>query len=186
MRPLHAVVVGALGLALFAAGCGGAVPSSDGGPATLKLSSSSNGNFLIDGQGHTLYLFEKDESGESYCNGACASVWPPLETSSSPKATGGLDASALGMITRDNGDKQVTYHGHPLYYYAADASSPGKTKGEDVNQFGSTWYLVNAGGKPVETESSGESNSGSNKGGSNYGSNSGTTTGSNKNGGAWG
>ena len=189
MRPLYAVVVGALGLALVAAGCGGAVPSSDGGPASLKLSSSPTGNYLVDGQGHTVYLFEKDEGGESYCNGACASVWPPLETSASPRATGGLDSSALGTITRDNGDKQVTYHGHPLYYYAADASSPGKTKGEDLNQFGSTWYLVSSGGKPVEPESSGKSNSGSNSGsnnGSNYGSKSGTTTGSKTNGGAWG
>ena len=97
-------------------------------------------------------------------------MWPPLETSSSPQAVSGLDSSALGTITRDDGDKQVTYHGHPLYYYAADASSPGKTKGEDVDQFGSSWYLVNAGGKPVEPKSSGESNSGSNSG-----SNTGTT-----------
>ena len=163
MRPLYAVVVGALGLALVAAGCGGAVPSSDGGPATLKLSSSSNGNYLVDSQGHTVYLFEKDEDGESYCNGACAAVWPPLETSSSPRTTGGLDSSALGTITRDDGDKQVTYHGHPLYYYAADASSRGKTRGEDVDQFGSTWYLVNSGGKPMEPPSD-ESNGGSNTG----------------------
>jgi predicted lipoprotein with Yx(FWY)xxD motif len=176
MRPLHAVVVGALGLAFAAAGCAGAVPSSDGGPAMLKLSSSMHGNYLVDGQGHTLYLFEKDEPDESYCNGACASVWPPLETSTSPHATGGLDASALGTITRDNGDKQVTYHGHPLYYYAADASSPGKTKGEDVDQFGSSWYLVDAGGKKIEPESN-QSNSGSD-----YGSN----TSSKKKGGAWG
>lgn len=177
MRPLHAVVVGALGLALVAAGCGGAVPKSDGGPATLKLSSSANRTYLADGQGHTLYLFEKDDGGESYCNGACAAVWPPLETSSSPQATGGLDASALGTITRDDGDKQVTYHGHPLYYYAADASSPGKTKGEDVDQFGSTWYLVNAGGKSIEPESAGQS-------GSKTGPTS-TNTGTNSNGGGY-
>jgi predicted lipoprotein with Yx(FWY)xxD motif len=161
VRPLHAVVIGALGLAFVAAGCGGAIPSSNGNQAMLKLSSSTHGHYLVDGQGHTLYLFEKDKSGESYCNGACAAVWPPLETSSSPKAMTGLDASALGTITRDNGDKQVTYHGHPLYYYAADASSPGKTKGEDLNQFGSTWYLVNSGGKSIEPASSG-SESGSN------------------------
>jgi hypothetical protein len=58
----------------------------------------------------------------------------------------------------------VTYHGHPLYYYAADASSPGKTKGEDVDQFGSSWYLVDANGKPIEPGSSGKSNSGTNTG----------------------
>jgi hypothetical protein len=59
---------------------------------------------------------------------------------------------------------QVTYHGHPLYYYAADASTPGKTKGEDVDQFGAAWYLVGAQGESVEPES--DSGSSSEGGGS--------------------
>jgi hypothetical protein len=62
----------------------------------------------------------------------------------------------------------VTYHGHPLYYYAADASTPGKTTGEDVDQFGSGWYLVNRQGDPLESADSG-SNSGSGGGGGGYG-----------------
>jgi predicted lipoprotein with Yx(FWY)xxD motif len=172
MRPLHAVVVGATTLVLIAAGCGGAIPSSDGGPATLKLTSSKDGRYLVESQGHSLYLFEKDEGGESYCNGACAAVWPALETGAMPHAGAGVDAAALGTIKRDDGDMQVTYHGHPLYYYAADASTPGKTKGEDIEQFGDGWYLVRAGGKSVEEKSSSEShsnsNSGSNGGGGGY------------------
>jgi predicted lipoprotein with Yx(FWY)xxD motif len=168
MRPLHAVVVGALGLTFVAAGCGGAIPSSNGGPAALKV--SGDGHFLVDGQGHTLYLFEKDEGSESYCTGACAAVWPPLETSAAPRGSG-IDASALGTITRGDGDKQVTYHGHPLYYYAADASTPGKTKGEAITQFGAEWYVVNAKGKPIESKPKHSS---------------GSTGGSNSGGGAWG
>ena len=174
MRPLHAVVVGVVGLAFVAAGCGGAIPSSDGGPATLKLTSSSQGRFLVDGQGHTLYLFEKDEGGESYCDGACAAVWPPLEAPTKPQAGPGIDTAALGTIKRGDGDMQVTYHGHPLYYYAADASTPGKTRGQDIEQFGSGWYLVNAAGKSIEPESGtkpkpkSNSNSGSNSGGGGY------------------
>ena len=164
MRPLHAVVVGATTLVLIAAGCGGAIPSSNGGPATLKLTSSKDGRYLVDSQGHSLYLFEKDEGGESYCNGACAAVWPALETEAMPHAGAGVDAAALGRIKRDDGDMQVTYHGHPLYYYAADASTPGKTKGEDIEQFGDGWYLVGAGGKSVEEKSSSDSNSNSNSG----------------------
>lgn len=167
MRPLCAVVVGASTLALVAAGCGGAIPAGNGGPATLKLTSTQQGRFLVDGQGHSLYLFDKDERGESYCSGACAAVWPPLETESAPQATAGVDGSALGTLKRDDGDVQVTYHGHPLYYYAADASSPGRTKGEDIEQFGAGWYLVNAAGKEVEAESG--SHSGSNSGSSNGG-----------------
>jgi predicted lipoprotein with Yx(FWY)xxD motif len=170
MRPLHAVVVGAIGLAVFAAGCGGAIPSSNGGPATLKLTGSSNGRFLVDGQGHSVYLFEKDESGESYCSGSCAAVWPPLETSTVPRGGTGIDNGALGTIKRDDGDMQVTYQGHPLYYYAADASTPGRTKGQDIEQFGAGWYLVGARGEPVEPETKPDSgsNSGSNSGGGGY------------------
>jgi predicted lipoprotein with Yx(FWY)xxD motif len=166
MRPLHAVVVGVIGLAVFAAGCGGAIPSSNGGPAMLKL----DGEYLVDARGQSVYLFEKDDGGESYCTGACAAVWPPLETSTAtPQAGAGIQSGALGTIRRDDGDMQVTYHGHPLYYYAADASTPGKTKGEDVEQFGSGWYLVNGHGDPVESASNSGSNSGSNGGGGGYG-----------------
>jgi predicted lipoprotein with Yx(FWY)xxD motif len=169
MRPLHAVVVGVIGLVVVVAtGCGGAIPSSDGGPATLKL----DGRYLVDRQGHSVYLFEKDEDGESYCSGACAAVWPPLETSSAPQAGAGVDNAALGTTKRDDGDMQVTYRGHPLYYYAGDASTAGKTKGEDIEQFGAAWYLVGAQGQPVEPEnssgSSGGSNGGSSGGGGGY------------------
>ena len=148
MRPLHAVVVGAISLALVAAGCGEAIPSSNGGPAALKL----DGRYLVDRQGQSVYLFEKDESGESYCSGACAAVWPPLETSTAPQAGVGVQDTALGTIKRSDGDMQVTYHGHPLYYYAADASTAGKTKGENIDQFGDSWYLVGSHGQPVEPE----------------------------------
>ena len=166
MRPLHAVVVGVIGLAVFAAGCGGAIPSSNGGPAMLKL----DGQYLVDARGQSVYLFEKDDGGESYCTGACAAVWPPLETSAvSPQAGAGIQSGALGTIKRGDGDMQVTYHGHPLYYYAADASTPGKTRGEDVEQFGSGWYLVNGQGDPVESATDSGSNSGSNGGGGGYG-----------------
>jgi predicted lipoprotein with Yx(FWY)xxD motif len=173
MRAPHAVVVGAIGLALVAAGCGGAIPSADGGPATLKL----DGRYLVDRQGQSVYLFEKDEDGESYCSGACAAVWPPLETSTAPRAGAGIEGAALGTIKRSDGDMQVTYHGHPLYYYAADGSTPDRTKGEDVEQFGAGWYLVGAHGQPVEPESG--DNTGDNSG-------SGSGSGSSGGGGGWG
>jgi predicted lipoprotein with Yx(FWY)xxD motif len=179
MRSLHAVVMGVICLAFVAAGCGGAIPSSDGGPAMLKLMATEHGRFLADAQGHTLYLFLKDEGGESYCTGACAAVWPPLETSSMPHASAGVSAGAVGTIKRGDGELQVTYHGHPLYYYAADASTSGYTKGEAVAQFGAPWYVVRANGQPLELQGS-STGSNSNNGGS--GSNSGSSGG----GGGWG
>lgn len=174
MRPLYAVV--GIALVFVAAACGGAIPSSNGGPATLELTSSSSGSnggrFLVDAQGRSLYLFEKDESGESYCKGACAAVWPALETKTAPRAGSGVDSAALGTIERGGGDRQVTYHGHPLYYYAGDASTAGKTNGEDRNQFGDSWYLVDAGGKVIEPKagphSGGGGGGGYNGGGGGY------------------
>ena len=158
------LAVGVLGLA--GAGCVTAIPGSSGG-TSVKLTSGRIGQFLVDGRGHTLYLFARDDKGESYCNGACAAVWPPYEAKDRPHALAGVPASALGTTKRDNGDLQVTYLGHPLYYYAGDASSPGKTKGEAVSQFGAEWYLVGRTGKPVEpsNEKSNSSSNNSNGGG---------------------
>src|SRR4051812_25814995 len=101
-------------LAIVATGCGGAIPTSNGGPAGIKLESSRLGHYLVDAQGHTLYIFDRDERNDSYCNGACASVWPPLETDSRPRSLAGVAGSALGRFKRDDGDMQVTYRGHPL------------------------------------------------------------------------
>jgi predicted lipoprotein with Yx(FWY)xxD motif len=175
MRRLHSIAraLGPSRLALvplglvaaLAAGCGGATPSSNGGPAAVRLQSSKLGNILVDAKGHTLYLFERDERGESYCTGACASVWPPFETNAKPRAAGGVPASSLGTIKRDDGDIQVTYRGHPLYYYAADASVPGRSEGEDVDQFGAGWYVLGASGKAVEPHDTGGSSGNGNQGG---------------------
>jgi predicted lipoprotein with Yx(FWY)xxD motif len=189
MRSLHAVVRAATtrraallplvaAVAAVATGCGGAIPANDGSRAGVTVESTGLGSILADGRGHTLYLFERDEGGESYCTGACASVWPPFETSGQPQPMAGIPASALGTITRDDGGVQVTYHGHPLYFYAGDASSPGKTKGEDQEQFGSTWYAVGRAGEAVEPkgESGGSNGGGSGGGNGGYG-NTGTSSG---------
>jgi predicted lipoprotein with Yx(FWY)xxD motif len=147
-----------LGLVLVLAGCGGSKSSAKG--STLKLASSKLGQILVDGKGRTLYLFEADKNGQSACSGACAATWPPL-TASSPSAGSGLDNAALSTTKRTDGTQQVTYHGHPLYYYAGDGTSPGSTRGENLNTFGGVWYAVDGTGKAVQPASSGEMGSGS-------------------------
>ena len=61
---------------------------------------------------------------------------------------GGVSQSLLGTITRQNGTKQVTYNGHPLYYFIAD-SGPGMASGEGIDAFGARWEVVNAAGMAV-------------------------------------
>jgi predicted lipoprotein with Yx(FWY)xxD motif len=150
-----------LGVALVAAGCDRAIPASNGGPTTVSADHSDLGTYLEDQSGHALYLFEGDEKGESYCAGACVSVWPPYETSGQSMAGSGVSQSKLGTITRDDGGTQITYNGEPLYYYAGDGGKPDETKGEAIEQFGAEWYLVSPkDGAPVEEESGGGDSSG--------------------------
>jgi len=78
-----------------------------------------------------------------------------------PQAGAGVDGAALGTIKRNDGAMHVTYHGRPLYHYAADAGRPGRTKGHDLEQFGDGWYLVDAGGQKIESESGSHSQSNS-------------------------
>ncbi len=101
---------------------------------TIKL---STGNHIVDGRGMTLYLFTKDVMGDSKCTGGCLNSWPIFyqeKISVSPR----LDASGFGTITRDDGKKQTTYNGWPLYYFSSDAS-PGDIKGEGVNKI---WFIA--------------------------------------------
>jgi hypothetical protein len=56
-------------------------------------------------------------------------------------AAGTAKASDLGTITRSDGTKQVTYNGHPLYFYSGD-SGPGTASGQGSDMFGAKWWLV--------------------------------------------
>ncbi|MEP7022279.1 MAG: hypothetical protein ABJB47_00365 [Actinomycetota bacterium] len=90
----------------------------------------------------TLYAFSADRHRTSRCYGLCAQIWPPAITSTRPKATGHARSSKLGVITRRDGTFQVTYNGHPLYYFGKDLS-PG-TSGNGVVAFGGTFSVVHA------------------------------------------
>jgi predicted lipoprotein with Yx(FWY)xxD motif len=126
-----------------------AAPSAAGAGTQVSLHTTSLGTFLTDGQGKTLYLFEKDTGTTSTCTGACASAWPPFTTKGAPQAGSGVNSSMLGTTTRSDGSTEVTYHGHPLYYFAGDPG-PGTTKGEGLKAFGAGWYVVNAAGNKID------------------------------------
>ena len=169
---LAVTVFAALALGILALGCGdddnGGGGSSGGGaygggsqaaqqPATPSgsgvVSVDDNpelGQILVDSDGNTLYMFEKDKGGKSACSGACASVWPPYTADGKPKAEKGAESSQLGTTKRSDGGTQVTYAGFPLYTYVGD-KAPGDTNGNDLDQFGAEWYAVTpSGGKPED------------------------------------
>jgi predicted lipoprotein with Yx(FWY)xxD motif len=103
---------------------------------------------LTDGSGRAVYLWVKDTGDASSCSGACAGAWPPVTATGTVTASGGATASDLGTITRSDGTKQVTYGGHPLYYYAGDSGS-GMASGQGSDSFGAKWWLVSPSGSDV-------------------------------------
>jgi predicted lipoprotein with Yx(FWY)xxD motif len=122
--------------------------ASASGATVIKTASSSAGTVLTDGSGRAVYLWVKDAGGMSACTGACAGAWPPVTTTGTATASGSAKASDLGTITRSDGSKQVTYDGHPLYYFSGD-SGPGTATGQGSDGFGAKWWLVAPTGSDV-------------------------------------
>ena len=117
---------------------------------TVKIAGSPLGRILVDSKGITLYDFVKDKGTTSACYGACAALWPPLITHGKPVAGRGARASLLGTTKRKDGKLQVTYGGHPLYYFVTDRK-PGQTTGQGLNQFGGPWWVITPAGKEIHS-----------------------------------
>jgi predicted lipoprotein with Yx(FWY)xxD motif len=117
---------------------------------TIDVHTSNGKSFLTDSAGRALYLWTPDTKTKSMCSGACATAWPPLTTTGTPTAGRGATAGELGTISRSDGAKQITYAGHPLYYFAGD-NGAGQTNGEGSNGFGAPWYLVAPSGHQITT-----------------------------------
>jgi predicted lipoprotein with Yx(FWY)xxD motif len=143
-----------LAVGLLAAACGNSAhagspsSSSTGGAITLEAHQGSVGTYLTDQRGFALYLFTSDSSTTSSCSGACLSAWPPL--TGTAKAGSGVSGADVSTITTAGGTKQVTFDGHPLYYFAGDTKA-GQTNGEGNQGFGAPWWLVTPQGQALTT-----------------------------------
>jgi predicted lipoprotein with Yx(FWY)xxD motif len=131
-----------------AAGASTSGAASSGGATEITTATASGSTFLTDGSGRAVYLWMKDTGDASQCSGACAGAWPPVTATGSVTAGGSAMASDLGTITRSDGSKQVTYDGHPLYYFSGD-SGPGTASGQGSDGFGAKWWLVAPSGSDV-------------------------------------
>ncbi len=113
----------------------------------IRTGGSAFGKMLFDRSGQAIYLFEKEAGPRAACYGPCAEAWPPVLTKGQPRAVGGARQGLLGTTTRKDGSHQVTYAGHPLYYYAHE--DKGEVLCHDVEQFGALWLVVQPNGRPA-------------------------------------
>ncbi|OQX09910.1 MAG: hypothetical protein BWK76_21530 [Desulfobulbaceae bacterium A2] len=133
-----ATILGLFGV--LALGLGPALAAAPG----VKIQSKDGlGKYLADHEGKTLYWFSKDSPGKSACAGPCVEKWP-LFSADKVAAPPELKAEDFGSITREDGKKQTTFKGYPLYYWVND-KQPGDTSGQGVNN---VWYVVDPGTFP--------------------------------------
>jgi predicted lipoprotein with Yx(FWY)xxD motif len=145
---------GAIAALTLLAGCGGSTGGSTAGTtptaaatgATIAVATNTKlGQILVDASGKTVYLFVADTGTSSTCYTSCATIWPPVLTTGAPQAGTGAQASLLGTTARTDGTTEVTYAGHPLYYFIKDQAA-GDTKGQGINGFGGLWWVMGPSG----------------------------------------
>ena len=147
---LTVVIAGVVVIVLAVGGSNAKTPQSHlvAPGSAISVRSTSVGKTLVDADGRTLYLFEGDRTNVSTLSSAGLSVWPRFVASGTVKAGPGAQAAKIGTVTGPSGTRQVSYNGHPLYYYVGDAA-PGSTRGEGLNEFGARWYVLSAAGNAI-------------------------------------
>jgi len=114
-----------LGILVLFAGLGACATYTTGASAPAQVESG----VLVDAKGMTLYTFDKDPAGagKSVCVAQCAKNWPPLAAGADAKPTAGY-----AVIMREDGTRQWTYKGNPLYLWVKD-EKPGDRTGDGFN-----------------------------------------------------
>jgi len=133
----------------------GTTSVSSSASAGVAVVRTENGH-LSDSNGRALYLWVADTTSTSTCDGGCATAWPPLITTGKPTAAGDAKAGDLATTKRSDGALQVTYDGHPLYYFAGDAAA-GQTNGQGSDGYGAKWWLVDPSGSAITGSAPGSS-----------------------------
>ena len=116
--------------------------------SVISIRNTTLGQTLVDANSRTLYLFKGDTANVSKLSSAGLAVWPRLIATGPVKATNGARAASIGTVTSPSGVRQVTYNGHPLYYFVGD-TKPGSTRGQGLNEFGALWYVLGPAGNAV-------------------------------------
>jgi predicted lipoprotein with Yx(FWY)xxD motif len=117
------------------------------GDAALMIATTDLGDVVVDANGMTVYMFDKDTQGgdTSACEGQCLEQWPPVITTSETP-TGTDVTGELGTIETPEGELQVTLNGWPVYLWVND-TAPGDVTGQGV---GGIWWVLDAAGEPIK------------------------------------
>jgi predicted lipoprotein with Yx(FWY)xxD motif len=108
---------------------------------------SEFGPMLFDATGQPIYLFTAESGDRPACYDDCAKNWPPVLTTDAPRGAADVRRELMGSTRRADGSTQVTYAGHPLYYYAHEGKY--QVLCHEVEEYGGTWLVVRPNGTPA-------------------------------------
>lgn len=135
MKSLYRLILAAAMMCAFV----GAATAAETDVKIMVRDNAPLGAYLTDANGMTLYWKKHDTPRKSTCSGQCIQNWPPAMLPSTMTVPAKLKPSDFGTMTRDDGRKQSTFRGYPLYYYIMD-KAPGDTFGQGLN---GEFYVVN-------------------------------------------
>lgn len=102
--------------------------------ASLAEPPKISNSIIVDDEGMTLYVFDRDTMpGKSACTGTCSATWPAALADSYDKPSG-----EWGFIASAQGKHQWTFKGHPLYRFSGD-KKPGQKNGDGA---GGIWHIA--------------------------------------------
>jgi predicted lipoprotein with Yx(FWY)xxD motif len=129
-KPIALLALSAIVLLL----AGGAVQAATSKRVVKKAANAQLGKtILVNLRGLTLYSLSAETNGKFICKRSCLVDWPPLYVAKGVKPTGPVK---LGTVKRpDNGRRQVTFKGRPLYTFDEDAKA-GDVKGQGIKDVG--------------------------------------------------
>jgi predicted lipoprotein with Yx(FWY)xxD motif len=138
-RHLSIAIVAAVAVLAVALLCSALAAASTNKRVVREANSASLGKTVLTANsGLTLYTLSAEKHGTFICKGSCLKDWHPLVVAKGVKPTGPV---ALGTIKRpDNGLRQVTFKGRPLYTFDSD-SRKGDANGEGFKDVG-TWHAA--------------------------------------------
>jgi predicted lipoprotein with Yx(FWY)xxD motif len=138
------LLVLATAVLLALAACGGGSDSSAGATVSSQMVDGV-GRVLVDSEGAALYAADQEANGKVVCTGSCTSIWKPLTVSGGMPAAGdGLDGK-LGVMSRPDGSRQVTFDGRLLYTFAEDEDAGTVTGNGAADSFDGTsftWHVA--------------------------------------------
>lgn len=123
-------------------------PEKANNGVVITTGDSEFGTMLFNDKRQAIYIWELEESANAECYGDCAEAWPPVLTDGAPRAAGSVRNDLLGTTQRTDGSTQVTYNGHPLYYYAHEEA--GEVECHNIRTHGGLWWVIQPSGNRAD------------------------------------